>query len=317
MLPDEAEAPAVGIGPAPASPDTQGDPAPFMVPGSDLAPSAPSQDGPEPDTAPAEAFDWTSVDLRRTKAEDVPEKYRPAFTKMQQQYKAAQADTSQRVEDLRRREQALETQQHRILSLQEQLSRPQTPAQQAKVRESFSDILQKPDLEQDTRAALSLFDGELQDRLEKAIGPLKALADRVPQLEQTIYQLTLKDRDAQVRNFALEVDEARAVYGDDVDAHAEKILRLRGLDRTLNQVAAPEINPVTRKPYTVSELTAIFNGTTAVVAQGARSEDASIRGAARSSARSAPATPGPSGTGKLSEAEARAEVRSIFPQIGR
>lgn len=314
-MPKEVDAPEVGIGPASESPDKGArTPQALFSPSDDFTPSAPSEGAPEtPASGPADDFDWSTVSLRRTKIEDVPERYRPAYRKMQDEFRAVQGDTDRRVTDLTRREQQIENERQRLLVIQEQMSRPTTPAAAVKAqREGIRDMLKRPDLDQDSRQALTLIEDELSERINEAVKPYKDIADLVPQLQAQVQQLNRGQQENRVRAIALQVEEANALYGaENVTQYTPQILVMMGLDGQLNQTAQHQVNPATRKPYTVAELVSLFSGLTAEAAQGARTEDANIRKTSKASVKASPPVPGPAGAGQLSRREALDGIRAL------
>lgn len=319
-MPDVAEAPEdLGLGPAPESPGKTTERAPLFS-GDELAEPAPSQSAPDTSDSPAaetEAFDWEKVDFRRAKEDDVPETQRPLFRALQKQVRAAQGDRTRELQDIQRREQALNERWQRVEALErridtmQQQPKPMTAAERRKVAELLND----PSTDQDTRQALMLVDELLKERFQELVGDrfkdLDELKQIFPQVQQAVSQMTQAQRNDHLKVLQTQVVEAQGAYGDDINQYSDDIRVLMGLDGNWMPVGAPRTNRATGKPYTVKEAYELFAGITAQKAQEAREQDRQIRTQSKRAASSPSSTTKAPPTGALSESEALSQIRNL------
>jgi len=340
-----AQAPDLGIGPAPESPDDTPEeqrPPMFAPESAESVPSdgvpgaqkegpaeskeSGSEDGKQKPKEP-EPFDWKKVDFRRTKPEDVPEEHRPEYEAMLKQFKAVQGDSTRRLEDVTRRERAVDAKLQRVESLIDRLEKTpaattQAPAKAAaeaaeQVQEEVDDLLANPELDDETRDAVKLMDTRAQKAVAKVQSALDNLMEKlkvVDQIAPTIQQMTNKQKaDVEQARNAL-IMEAVDVYGSDIDTYSTEIRDAMGWDSNSNPIPGrvPWQNRATGKSHTPKTLYELFSGKTAQAALSARQEDEEIKGEAKKKAAGVPASASPKPKdGKLSESEGRSAVKAL------
>lgn len=335
MPPEEtaADAPDIGIGPA--NPETtqkeQTPPATFLAP-PESTPAATLESSPEkPEKAgPSKPIDWTKVDFRRGKETDLPEEHREEFRRRQEDWKAYQSENSRREADLRRREQEIESRERRneehtkrLEAIETRLSSaPSTEATKDKIeqtQEQIDDLLAQPDLDPDVKDAIQMVDKRLDFKLKQINDKLKLLEDTLPKIETLTQaqQQEARTRQAQDRaEFVKQIQDARDLYGEDIDAYSDEIAERCGYqwDAKAGQwvrFRAARTNRATGEPHTVMSAYEHEAGITARKAAALREEDEKIRKKAKSGALPASTSSTPPATGDLTETDARAMAREL------
>uniref|UniRef100_A0A6M3L1U5 Uncharacterized protein n=1 Tax=viral metagenome TaxID=1070528 RepID=A0A6M3L1U5_9ZZZZ len=328
MPEEENDAPVSITGPAPTDPD--GSPAveperpsPLFAPDSDPAretPSAPSEDAPDDSNGPAEDFDWATVDFRRARKEDIPEPYRAAFEKIQNQFKAVQGERNREINE-QRTEQAIANQQRRIDELVQRLDRQPSDGVERRAeaeKRRVRDLLNDPDLGGEERSALMLMDRMIDEKVADIVGDrfqkLDAISAEVPTLKRSVEGIAQTRWREHLEGIARQVMAVKADYGDDVNQYAEHLRIGLGLDESWQPVSGrtPLVNPATGKPHDVRSLYELYSGKIAERATVARAEDASIKkGAKRNAASPSSARTAPAASSRLSRAEALSQIKSM------
>lgn len=326
MPPEEAvaDAPGLGIGPAVPDPDKKApvQPVIFAPDESSSEPPTTPTETPKAGTADAKPLDWTKVDLRRGKPEDVPAEHRPAFEHLQKQNREMLAENSRRDQDIRQREQQLEDRMRRLEDVERRLSTaPATPATQAEAKgaeKKVSEMLADPELDTDTRSALQLMKHYFTELIEElgVTTRLKRLDEVLPAFEK----LTAEQQQANINGLLEQINAAIAEYGDEINEYTTEIREDLGYDLDTpgprgesrwKQVRKPRINRATGEPHTVKTLYEFHSGKTFMKATSARAEDARIREGAKKKAAPTSDAKTPPDSGKLTEAEGLSQVREL------
>jgi hypothetical protein len=321
-MPEEFDAPTeLGIGPTLESPETtdtssgQSEPSALFPPESSSE-SVRSESVSSLSSRPAPDETWRTADLRRLDLGTVPEDQREMLGNFQRQVRNAQGDSGARLEDLRRREEQLQSSQQELYGIQKAMAENQggggqrTGARSPARRQSINEMLSDPGarLDRDTRNGLGLVQSAIQEALE----PYRGLLDQFPQIQRSVGQLT-EARTGQLRNtFVTQSSEARVKYGDDIDNYADYVYRMTGTDpNTGLPMSEPLINRATGRPHTVESAYRMASGLTDTEAQGLRADDAIERQNAQDAM--AGNVGGPTGqpAGMLTEAQARAELQDL------
>jgi hypothetical protein len=267
--------------------------------GAEMWPDASDEDNPNPEdstsTPPAPSenlFDPAQVNAARTTEGEVPEELRPLFNAMQEQFKGLQTTLNERnlaFEELQRTSQAAAPQTNAPAAVQQI---PRSGANPYPFLEDRINIaLQNGQIthEQAATSRAEMIDGA--EQVEKIVShlftPYMPYLNLLPQLAQAVggmmetteTQTTVKAEGA--------YNEAKAVYGTNVDAWKPMIEKLVG-----------DVNPATGQPFTFDTATRHLLGITAEQATQLRSKhQAAVNGArlklGRPVAQATGATPAP------------------------
>lgn len=314
-MPEESvvDAPDIGLGNPSEIPDNDtGSEGGLFAPEPDE--SEPSSDAADDqDASPAEAsFDWNKVDLRRASRNDVPEQYRAQFDVMQNHVKSIQAEGSRRMQDIQQREQQLQQRQREIDEVKAQVAALQAQRPTTQQQRKVAELLNDPNTDVETRQALTLVDTLLKERFEEMVGDRFKKVDEfqktLPQMQHFVQQMADARHKEHFDGLAQQVKDAKGEYGDAVNAYADDIRHLLGMNEDWQPVAQPRVNRATGQPHTIRTAYELLAGVTAQASQVARAEDQRIRTSAKRSVASPSATTARPGNGTLSESELDAEL---------
>ena len=268
--------------------------------------STDSPDSPAPSDAP---FDPSSVNAARTTEGEVPEELRPLFNSMQTQFKGLQTT-------LNERNQAYE-------ELQNYAARQAAPQQQAAPAQAQNNSYASggnpyPFLED--RVNLALQNGQITheqaaasraemldgaEQVEKIVShlftPYLPYLNLLPQLAQAVGGIMDKDQSAQWVEAEGAYNEAKAVYGESIDAWKPMVDKLVG-----------DVNPATGQPFTFDTAARHLLGITAEQAEDLRLKHrAAVNGArqklGRPSQNASAETPAPR---HLSQTQAQSRMKA-------
>ena len=257
---------------------------------SDLfTPDAPS-DSPsasDPGSPTPGGFDPSSVDIRRTKIEDIPESHRqyyePAF-KAVAELRAGETKRDQDLQEQLQRSQQAETEwRDRIETLA-------APAPEQTPLESQMEMMTA-----EQREGVNVVNDIVQSRVGD-------LPETVAQLKELVTQMYQTQNSSTQQAMVQQVADARSAHGNDIDNWADQIGALVG-----------QTNPLTGSSYTVRESYELLSGKAAQDAESARQTDRNVRSSHQAAATSPTGTPVVSheGLADLSRAEGRAELEAL------
>ena len=239
-------------------------------------------------------FDPQSVDIRRTKLDDIPESHRAYFEPAYKALKNLESGYTKRDQDLaeaqRRANDAEQEWRNRI----QQIAAPPQPTQ----AEQLAEQLSSPNMSDEQRQGVEVVKQLIAAETQPMIAALQDMQGIVPTVQQWQQQQQTESHD----KLASEIDDARNTHGDDIENYSQQIAAL------INTV-----NPQTNEAYTVRESYELVTGKAQAVANAARQTDADIRQATKNQITSPSSTPvvSQSGQGDLSVAQARAELEAL------
>lgn len=290
-MPEEMDAVEADVTP---SADTSAD----QSSGSEIASDLFDDDAPQREPTPAAngtsaPFDPSSVDIRRTKLDEIPENHRAYFEPAYKALKNLESGYTKRDQDLAEAQRRAETVEQEWRDRIQQIAAPPQPTQAEQLNEQLSGSHLNEEQRQGVEVVRQLIAAETQ--------PLLAALDEMKTVVPTVQQWQQQQEVQSQEKLASEIADAKGAHGEDVENYGEQIAAL------INTV-----NPLTKAPYTVRESYELVTGKAQQAANVARQTDADIRQATKSQI-TTPATTAVShdGGGDLSIAQARAELEAL------
>ena len=282
----------VGLGSADTSEtpeQTPSDEQPDVLASDLFTPDAPS-DSPstdDPGSPAPQAFDPSTVDIRRTKIEDIPESHRQYYEPAYKAFSELRAGETKRDQDLQeqlqRSQQAEKEWRDRIESLA-------APDPQQTALEAQMDAM-TPEQREGVNVVNEIVQSQVGD-----------LPQTVAQLQELVQQMYQTQNTSTQQAMVQQVAEARSAHGNDIDNWADQIGALVG-----------QQNPLTGSTYTVKESYELLSGKAAKDAESARQTDRNVRSSHQAAATSPTGTPVVSHEGltDMSLAEGRAGLEAL------
>lgn len=278
--------------PASATPDEQPDVMASDLFTTDAQPEATAAG--DKGTPKAGNFDPSSVDIRTTKIEDIPEQHRPYFEPAYAALKQLESGATKRDQDLQDQLKQAETAEQEWRNRIEGLAQgpavpdPQATALQSQIAEMTPEQKQGVDV--------------VQQLIRSEMKQLSMLPESVQQLAAVVQQMQQGQQASQQQQIVQQVAEARTAHGDDVDNWANQIGAL-----------VAQTNPLTGANYTVRESYELLSGKTAQAAQSARQTDQQVRQHNKQNITSPTGTQVVTHEGQsdLSMADARAQIEAL------
>jgi hypothetical protein len=266
--------------------------------GSEIASDLFDDDAPQREPTPAangtsDLFDPSSVDIRRTKLDDIPENHRAYFEPAYKALKNLESGYTKRDQDLadaQRRAEAVEQEwRDRI----QQIAAPPEPTEAEQLDEQLSGSHLNEEQRQGVEVVRQLIAAETQ--------PLLAALNEMQSVVPTVQHWQQQQEQQSQNALSAEIADAKEAHGDDVEEYGEQIAAL------INTV-----NPQTGATYTVRESYELVTGKAQQAANNARQTDANTRQATKNQITSPQSTVvSHEGQGDLSIAEARAELEAL------
>jgi FtsZ-binding cell division protein ZapB len=231
-------------------------------------------------------FNPSAVDLLRVNVEEVPENYRSlaqnaqnALRQMQSGFTQSQQEMSERVRQL---EQGNGSAQETVAETIKQLSQPDEFAHLTPEQQQAIDTV---------KSIIGTETQELRDQIQSMSG-----------IQATVQQLYEAQESQRKNALQQEVNEARALYGNDLDGYGTQIKALMGT-----------ANPRTGYRYTVRDAYELLSGKTQAQSQSMQQAQNQVYNGAKNSINTASATSNgmPQGSGDLSQADALAGLKGL------
>jgi len=246
----------------------------------EAATAAPDSSQNQPD------FNPSAVDLLRVNMEEVPESHRSlaqnaqnALKQMQSGFTQSQQELSER---LRQLEQGNGSAQETVAETIKQLSQP----------DEYSHLT--PEQQQAVDTVKEIVGAETQE--------LRDQMQTMAEMQTTVQQLQEAQESRKKNALQLEVNEARSLYGNDLDVYGYQI-------KALMQTT----NPRTGYRYTVRDAYELLSGKTQAQSQNMQQAQNQVYNGAKNSINTASATSNgvPQGSGDLSQADALAGLKGL------
>lgn len=223
-------------------------------------------------------FDMSSVDLLRVDIDTIPEAQRGLVTNAQTQMRNMQSMFTKQQDDLSKQMQQLQQQQQVAMTESVVDNRLNALNQQ----DEFSNLTPQQQQALDT----------VDQRIEAKIADLKAMTDRVANMETQLTSINQTQADQRQAGVQAEINTARAKYGNDVDVYA-------------NQIAAlvQTANPRNGRAYSIVEAYELASGKASALSQQMQTANNGVlNGAKHQLAPQATATPASvNGSGPMSQ----------------
>jgi len=263
---------------------------PAVSDSSDTSQDAPSGDAGHSEEAqdnPNNNFDPSKVDFSRVNIDDVPENYRGLVASAQSAIRNAQSGFTQKQQEL----------QNELKQMREQMN-------SNSVSETVANTIRDMN-KQDDFAYLTPEQKQAIDTVKEIVGSeikdLRDLPNTITEMRQTLQALQQHQQQAQQSALQSEVNEARSLYGNDIDNYGQQIYALM-------QTA----NPKTGSRYSVKDAYELVSGASMRKAQ----EQRNANGAVRTTAKQTAGTPSanatlPGGNSALSDEDVVAQLKNL------
>jgi hypothetical protein len=246
-----------------------------------------SEDAPNNSPNNSQKFDPSKIDFTRVDINEVPENYRGLVATAQNAIRSAQSGFTQRQQEL----------QNELKQLREQVN-------SKGVSEAVANTIRDLN-KQDEYAYLTPEQKQAIETVKEIVGTeikeLRDLPNTITEMRQTLLALQQQQQQAQQSMLLQEVNEARSLYGGDIDNYGQQIYALM-------QTA----NPKTGSRYSVREAYELVSGAAVRKAQ----EQQTANGAMRKTAKQAVGGPSagatvPNGDSALSDADVIAQLKNL------
>ncbi len=232
-------------------------------------------------------FDTSKIDFQRVNLDDVPESQRGIVASAQSAIRNAQSGFTRQQQQL----------QEELKTLREQVNNQNVSETVANTIRDMSRQDEFANLTPEQRQAIDT----VKEIVGSEIKDLRDMPTMVAELKQTIQSLQQAQMTQQQQALQAEVNEARSLYGNDIDAYGQQIYALM-------QTA----NPKTGGRYTVKDAYELVSGAAMQRAQ----QQQTARNGVRTQTKKTVGTPAasttvPDGTGSLTEEDALAALKNL------